>query len=223
MAHYMLSLYQHQLLKVRLMNLFTKFLLISCTLLSSTAHSVTITTFTDSALWEAAVSSYSQEDFEMSPSVTASQAGDTFTLDDFEIVIDKNHGSIEIDSSGTGPIIGGTKSFFGDVHSVGGTEPQFQTLNFFNDISAFAADFAEGDADGITLHVLGQSLPITFSGITFFGFISDTAFSSVNITGGSTGSGFYVMDNVKFVPEPSALLLFSLGLIGFGFIRKSAK
>lgn len=204
----------------RIIGLFTLLALVS-----SNASALAITTFTDRASWEAAVGTFSTEDFESANSITASTAGDTFTLSDFEIVIDSNHGFIEIDSAGTGPVISGNKSFFGDVHSPASSAPLFQTLNFFDDIFAFSADFARGDASGVSLHIGGEVLEITFSGTTFLGFTADELFSSVDIRGGNTGSGFYVLDNIGYaseptsVPEPASIVLFGLGLLGAAFSR----
>lgn len=192
--------------------------------LPALSSAAVITTYTDRSSWEAAVGAFTTEDFESVTPVTASTAGDTFTLADFDIVIDENHGSIAIASSGTGPVIGGLQSFFGDVHSPGSSVPLFQTLNFVDPIVAFAADFAQGDASGITISLLGSTFPIAFSGTTFFGITSDVAFSTLDITGGNTGSGFFVMDNVSIsgasVPEPAGVLLLGIGLVSLTARRK---
>lgn len=179
-------------------------------------------TYASRAAWLAAAGGATTQDFESVAPVTASTLGDTFNLGAFSIIIDANHGSIEIDSAGTGPVIAGAQSFFGDVHSPGGSVPQFQTLNFAAPITAFAADFAAGDAAGITLHILGDPFAISFSGTTFFGVVSDTPFSLVDIRGGATGSGFFVMDDVSFnnVPEPASLALFGASLLALGMVRR---
>jgi hypothetical protein len=68
----------------------------------------------------------------------------------------------------------------------------------------------------------------TFSG--FFGFVSDTAFTSISLGSGFTGSGeLFDADNVRFVgtavvtpaPEPATAALLGFGLIGV--IAASAK
>ena len=73
-----------------------------------------------------------------------------------------------------------------------------------------------------------MAFSIPGAGSTFFGFISDSAFTSVNIVGGATGSGFYVMDDVSIsrisaVPAPSALLLLAAGIAAFGARRRFTK
>lgn len=187
-------------------------------------------TFTDRATWEAAAGSFATEDFEGVTPIEADTAGETLSLADFDIVVDENHGEIAIRSFGEGSVIGGTQSFFGDVHvtpcTSGPAGPCFQDLVFGDSLRAFGADFAAGDAEGVTLNLLlgmTEVYPISFSGISFFGVITTEAFTTISITGGSTGSGFYVMDNVGFsaIPVPAAAWLFgsALGLLGWMRIR----
>src|SRR5262249_40217101 len=137
-----------------------------------------VLTFTDRAAWLAAVGSVVTETFEGVSPVNASTAGDTFSLPNFDIIIDANHGSIRIGSGITGPVIAGTQSFYGDVHAPGTNSPQFQTFDFGTSIFAFGADWGNGDSGGVTLEVGGvsTSFDIPFGSSTFFGIISDTAF-----------------------------------------------
>ncbi len=108
------------------------------------------------------------------------------------------------------------------------------TLTFDAAIFAFGADFAAlNDNDVRTMiSAAGDTLtPSVTAGNTvrFFGFTSDTAFSSITFTGNNLSDGFG-MDNVSFgglaggIPEPTtwAMLIFGFGAIG-GAMRKKRK
>ena len=91
----------------------------------------------------------------------------------------------------------------------------------------FGIDFSVTLAGGATQFVSGITNPIggTFSG--FFGFVSDTSFTSINLGSGFTGNGeFFDADNVRFriangtVPEPATLALVGLGVFGIAALRK---
>lgn len=158
--------------------------------------------YTDQAAFEAAAGMTTTEDFEDATLAP----GLTFTSD-------------------AGSVSGGV---FDDRLVRGGDET---TFTFLTPITAFGAIFnlAPGGAgQGIEFTLtpgglVGTEVPDSFSG-QFFGFISDTAFTSVTLRGGTQGGSAetYNLDNLQFgfaaagaVPEPTTWLMF---ILGFGFI-----
>lgn len=63
----------------------------------------------------------------------------------------------------------------------------------------------------------------------FFGFVSDSAFTSIRIWAGSddaySSSEHYYLDNVVYssVPEPETLVLFGISLLGMSLMRRIDK
>ncbi|HEX8056314.1 MAG TPA: PEPxxWA-CTERM sorting domain-containing protein [Novosphingobium sp.] len=114
---------------------------------------------------------------------------------------------------------------------------QTTTFNFATAVNAFGGNFdlSPGGA-GIGIQfttapggLIGTEVPRDFSG-QFFGFISDTAFTSVLLTGGTQANGVetYNLDNLVFgtgaaVPEPGtwAMMIVGIGLAG-GAMRRRA-
>ncbi len=105
---------------------------------------------------------------------------------------------------------------------------QTTTFSFAPGIKAFGGNFdltPGGPGIGIAFTLapgglVGSEVPNTYSG-QFFGFISTTAFTSVELTGGTQTAGVetYNLDNLHFggaVPEPSswALVIAGAGLAG---------
>ena len=103
-------------------------------------------------------------------------------------------------------------------------------LTFDSPIFAFGADF-DGFNDGLLrtqIFAAGELLSpsVTTSGSRFWGFISDTAFTTVEFRG-VNGDGFR-MDDVTFgdassVPTPTVLGLLAVGLFWFGWQRNKAE
>lgn len=201
---------------------------IAALLYAAPASAISFTTFTDRSAWEAAVGVFMTEDFESASPVEADTGGDTFVLDDFEIVIDENHGDIEIGSSfASGSAISGAQSFHGDVHGPNDDPPLFQIFNFNSPIVAFGGDFANGDSDGVTIHVDGQTFALSFDDPVFFGLVGDGSFSSFEIRGGDTGDGYYILDDLSYassaVPAPAPLGLLGVAFLALGAARVRAR
>ena len=109
------------------------------------------------------------------------------------------------------------------------------TFSFASGIKAFGGNFdlsPNGAGIGISLTltpggILSTEVPRTSTG-QFFGFVSDTAFTSVLFTGGTQGGGAetYNLDNLAFgpggVPEPAAwaMLIGGFGVVGGAMRRR---
>jgi len=146
---------------------------------------------------------------------------------------------------GNNQSVDGTR-FFGIEGSGGG--PGFN-ISFDTSRYVFGFDWLDGDnTDSYAMEVLGQVFEdapfgIRTVGRDFFGIISDTSFTDVDFY--QTAAGGYIggfgVDNlttsqinvvtctqdpslpectISSVPEPTSLVLLSLGLAGFSFVKK---
>lgn len=114
--------------------------------------------------------------------------------------------------------------------NTGVAEPmEFSFANAINAVSFDLSDFGSLSAADLVLSLGGEDISLlrNFTGSTgnrlFFGFISDTAFSSFRLTGGNSGDTAYY-DRMSFganavsgaVPEPSvwAMLIVGFGMVG---------
>ena len=150
--------------------------------------------------WEIAVGSFNEEDF-------------SGGLSDFSITTTGSHSVFNM---------------VGDL-SDRLTSNNSTIITFNSDVTSFGANWdlsPRGQGLGIQIDVngilLALEIPRNFTG-EFFGFTSDTAFSSIILTSG-TQAGIaetYNADNFVYsVPEPATLALLGLGLVGFGVSRK---
>ncbi|BBO30494.1 PEP-CTERM sorting domain-containing protein [Lacipirellula parvula] len=197
----------------------------SCTLPSCETHGA-LTKYATREAWQAAVGIYSTETFESyagGPAIP--ETGGTFFAGPFHIVVDANHG--RIGPAGPGffgfdtPGLTGT-FFVGDVHSPESTHPHFNTIRFAIPVWAFAVNFAALDDGGIDdVRVAGESFVISPFGSlglrsNFFGVVSTTPFSEVDIRNANGKLERFGMDDMSFkvIPEPATGLLLFTGMMG---------
>jgi hypothetical protein len=104
------------------------------------------------------------------------------------------------------------------------------TINFDVAVTSFGADFRgiNDSLDRTQWLVNGETISLPVSpqnGLnTFFGIVSDTAFTTITFVGIDNGnsSDLYGMDNVTYsgVPIPAAVWLFGSALAGLGWMRR---
>ena len=172
--------------------------------------------YTDRQTWEELTESFDIEDFEMTPIQTVSQAGGEIVTSKLRLVIDENHGAIEIVDLG---LVNRSREFQGDLHgphNSAGEKPEFNTIVFSEPVTAFGvrlASVSDNSNFPIRATLLGRTYPIQEDS-EFFGVISDIPFSEVKLTADPiSGNGFlYRIDDISFgvfggaavvVPEPA--------------------
>lgn len=186
-----------------------------------------VSVFSSRAAWESAVTSFTTEDFDALP--TGSQLGSPSQIGQLVLEFPSiAFGSPRILASG--PINGSPalELVVGiDGHPMFGDLPEYNRFILPHFATSFGSDFSSASSAGrLLISIPGALIDLATylpsPGNGFFGFISDTAFDTVTITGQSQWIGnpgeIYEIDNVSFnaaaspVPEPSTYIVLVLGL-----------
>ena len=197
---------------------------------AGSVRAAAIQTYTDLVSWQAA-------------------AGTPIVLEDFQDA--SLAGGLGVSLAGGGLIdngkISSSLAVFG-LCIVGGTNcPATTVFSFAPGTTAFSGEwdlapggggsgiqfsllFADGTRQTIAPGITNASTTQTFNG--FFGFVSDTSFTSINLGSGFNGNGeLFDMDNLRFkgtgeggggngsVPEPGTLALIALAMLGASAAR----
>jgi len=177
-------------------------------LVSTSASAISLTAYSDFASWQAAVHSYSVENF---GGFTSSAAYDASPLDVGDFTVSASgqtfgsswHYVGEGNSSRTDNDVNGSSQLNVATGTSGGT-----TLAFDMPIMAFGADWAGVSDSRVT------SIDMMFSTLT------------LELTSGAADG--FGMDNIVYggvsnVPVPAAALLFAPALLGFAAFRRKSK
>lgn len=176
----------------------------------SSTHAAFIT-YTDRVAWEAAVAGFVEEDF---TGDDGSFDGASLDVGDFTLTGDSTAGFTDMVISGgevTGNVCGVCGIGFG------------YEMTFDFPILGFGADyFSVFSSSGITLTTDFETIGSPVNSDGFFGFITDTAFTTITVTGNDE---IHIFDRAVYtaasqVPAPATLGLFGLGLAGLGWLRR---
>lgn len=182
--------------------------------LAATPASAATTIFTDRTAFEAALGAFTVVDF---TGLSGSFDGATFDAGPFSLTGDSTGGFTDM-TVGGGQVNANTCGV-----PVCGFDFGY-TIDFDAPIIGFGADYSSvNSGSGIEFDIGGGIFDGPTASNGFFGFISDTAFSSITVSGGNEVHQF---DDVTFgaVPEPAtwAFMIFGFGAIG-GALRRNRK
>lgn len=189
---------------------------------SAVSASASVVVYTDRAAFTAALSSSTTATFDDAPSGSYTPLGCVSNFGAFSASA-ANCRLYLIDSG----FSGGTYTFGsgGALHNDTPADPTNFTIA--SGTRAFGLDIRNFYDFGSTVDISSEVGNFTVAGSqagTFFGLISDTAFTSVIV---NTVGNYTAFDNVTLgtaadVPEPAMLGLFGLGAIGLGLGRRKA-
>lgn len=195
-------------------------------------QAATFTRYLDRDAFTAAAGSVAVETFNGYAASTRIGAG--LDADKF-IVVETQYGFYGGGSQiapGTRPgNINGTNFLEASLYDAGAAYGSYLTFTFDKPITAFGGNWASGSIDTIYLDVLGQQVDqrVASSG-GFFGFVSDTPFTTV-IMRSRQSNHSASLDNLTFsytaaaVPEPAswAMMIGGFGLLGGALRRRSTR
>lgn len=181
--------------------------LATCVSWAATVSAVTVTVYTDKAQWESAL-------------------GGQFLTEDFSDSV-LNDG-VSFVSTESGHINPAEECYQDVLASLSQNEPM-TTWSFTPEIAAYGGDWTLGGPGGSGNSLLVSIADSSFYvgaisnnyGGEFWGFISDTPFTSVRLVGGAgSNQQNYRLDNMVYsqVPEPATMSLLTLG--GLVLIRR---
>ncbi|HEV8396187.1 MAG TPA: PEP-CTERM sorting domain-containing protein [Vicinamibacterales bacterium] len=185
-----------------------------------------LTIFNNRAAWEAAVGSFSEEDF-TGFAGTSYQAAPV-DVGDFSVSMSGSDFGAEWHN--VGPVssnndVNGSAQINAATGDAGGL-----TLTFDFPITAFGANWQGiSDARTTSVNVDGTIVAIPNLNGGFWGFTSDTPFTSAFFFLSAGPADGFGIDNVVYsqadvVPEPATLSLLGLGLLGAGMrLRRKAR
>ncbi len=175
----------------------------------ATTVSAEITVYTVKAEWENALSRQ-------------------FLTEDF--ADDKLNSGVDFDTTESGHINPAEQCYQDVLASESQNEPA-TTWSFAPEISAYGGNWILGGPGGsgnsLLVYIVGTPVRVgvisnSYNG-EFWGFISDTPFTSVKLVGGEgTQQQHYCLDDMVYspVPEPGTLCLLGAGLMGLLILRR---
>lgn len=181
--------------------------LVMCMSWASTGSAAMVTVYTDKAQWESAL-------------------GGQFLTEDFADSQLKDGVSFVSTESGH---VNPAEECYQDVLASQSQNEPMTTWSFIPEIAAYGGDWTLGGPGGsgnsLLVYIADSSLyvgaiPNSYGG-EFWGFISDTPFTSVRLVGGAgTNQQNYRLDNMVYsqVPEPITISLLTLG--GLALLRR---